>query len=153
MGESEKLKKVRRLVVEVLEKLGVDAKVEVTETEDGLRVEVCGQDLGALIGYHGETLSSLQLFLNLLFYRRLGKWQRVLVDVGGYRADRERKLYELAHRMADRARFLQTPVELFPMSAADRRLIHLALANEEGITTESVGEGWERRVVVKPTGS
>jgi spoIIIJ-associated protein len=105
-----------------------------------------------IIGYHGEGLSGLQLFLNLAAHKKLGEWRRILVDIGGYRREREQKLYELAQRTADRVRFLQTPVTLNPMPAFERRLVHLALTGDDTIETESVGEGWERRVVVKPSG-
>ncbi len=151
MVEKDKVKIVEEVVKEVLEKIGIAAGIAAAEDEDGsFKVDISGEDLGALIGYHGETLSSLQLFLNLLVHRKIGEWRRVLVDIGGYRKEREQKLFDLAHRTADRARFLQTPVTLAPMPSFERRLVHLALANEEGVKTESVGEGWERRVIVKP---
>ena len=128
------------------------ANVAVAEgEEESFQIDINGEDLGALIGYHGETLSSLQLFLNLLVHRKIGEWRRVLVDIGGYRKEREQKLFDLARRTADKVRFLQTPVTLTPMPSFERRLVHMALGEEEGVETESKGEGWERRVVVKPT--
>jgi len=151
VDEEDRARIVTELVKEVLAKIGIAAEVAVTTDEDGnFKVDIRGQDLGALIGYHGESLSSLQLFLHLAVHRRLGEWHRVLVDIEGYRAEREQRLYDLARRTADRVRFLQTPVTLSPMPAFERRLIHMALADEEGVETESIGEGWERRVVVKP---
>lgn len=152
MDGEDKTQIVEGVVKELLEKMGIAAGVVVAEDEDGsFKVDISGQDLGALIGYHGETLSSLQLFLNLAAHQKTGEWRRVLVDIEGYRKEREQKLFDLAHRTADRVRFLQTPVTLSPMPAFERRLIHLALADEEGVSTESIGERWERRVVVKPT--
>lgn len=152
MVEEDKVQLVEELTKEVLEKIGAPAGVVVAENEDGsFKVDVRGEDLGALIGFHGEGLSSLQLFLNLAVHKRLGEWRRVLLDIGGYRQEREQKIFELAERTADRVRFLQTPVTLAPMPAFERRLVHLALANDATIETESVGEGWERRVVVKPS--
>lgn len=136
----------------LLARVGVAAEVKVAEADEGgFKVDIRGKDLGALIGYHGETLSSLQLFLNLLLYQRTHEWSRVLVDIEGYRQEREQKLFDLASRTADRVRFLQTPVTLPPMPAFERRLIHLALSHEKGVGTESTGEGWERRVIVKPS--
>lgn len=152
MVEEDKVKIVEKLTKEVLEKIGAPAGVAVAENEDGsFKVDVRGDDLGALIGFHGEGLSGLQLFLNLAVHKKLSEWRRVLVDIGGYRAEREQKLFELAERTADRVRFLQTPVTLNPMPAFERRLVHLALADDDTIETESIGEGWERRVVVKPS--
>ncbi len=152
MGEEDKTKIVEELTKEVLGKIGVSAGVAVAENEEGgLKVDVSGEDLGALIGFHGEGLSGLQLFLNLAVHKKIGDWRRVLVDIGGYRAEREQKLFDLAQRTADRVRFLQTPVTLNPMPSFERRLVHLALSGDDTIETESVGEGWERRVVVKPS--
>lgn len=151
MAQEDKIKIVGEATEELLGKLGLSAEVAVTEgEEEGFQVDINGEDLGALIGYHGETLSSLQLFLNLLTHRKIGEWRRVLVDIGGYRKEREQKLFDLARRTADRVRFLQTPVTLTPMPSFERRLVHMALGEEEGVKTESEGEGWERRVVVKP---
>ena len=157
MGEEDKIKIIRHAVQELLGKLGlvtdvtvVTAVADVEGEEENFKVDINGEDLGALIGYHGETLSSLQLFLNLLVHHKIGEWRRVLVDIGGYRKEREQTLFGLARRTADRVRFLQTPVTLTPMQAFERRLVHMALGEEEGVETVSEGEGWERRVVVKP---
>ena len=151
MGEEDKINIIADAVKELLGKLGLAAEVAVSEgEEESFRVDINGEELGALIGYHGETLSSLQLFLNLLTHRKISEWRRVLVDIGGYRRERERKLFDLARRTADRVRFLQTPVTLTPMPAFERRLVHVALGEDNDIETESTGEGWERRVVVKP---
>ena len=153
MAEEDKIKIITETVKELLGKLGLVAEVAVAEgEEESFQVDINGEDLGALIGYHGETLSSLQLFLNRLVHRKIGEWRRVLVDIGGYRKEREQKLFDLAQRTADKVRFLQAPVTLTPMPAFERRLVHMALGEEEGIETESMGEGWERRVVVKPSG-
>lgn len=151
MGEKDKIKIVKEVVEELLGKLGLTAEVSVSEgEEESFNIDISGEGLGALIGYRGETLSSLQLFLNLLVHKKIGEWRRILVDIGGYRKEREQKLYELAQRTADKVRFLQAPVTLTPMPAFERRLVHLALGEEAGVKTESEGEGWERRVVVKP---
>jgi spoIIIJ-associated protein len=149
--EKSKIEIVKDVAEKILEKVGMGAEVSVEETEDNeVAVDINGEDLGALIGYHGETLSSLQLFLNLALYRQTGEWRRVLVDIGGYRQEREQTLRELAQRTADRVRFLQTAATLNPMPSFERRLVHLALSEDETVETESTGEGWERRVVVKP---
>ncbi len=151
MVEEDKVEIVTSATRELLGKLGLAADVEVAEgEEESFQIDINGEELGALIGYHGETLSSLQLFLNLLTHRKIGEWRRVLVDIGGYRKEREQSIFDFARRTADRVRFLQSPVTLNPMPAFERRLVHLALGEEEGVETESIGEGWERRVVVKP---
>lgn len=151
MGESDKNSIIKETVEELLHHLGIEAAVGVSYGEDdNFKIDLSGQDLGVLIGFHGETLSSLQLILNLMIYKKLGEWTRVLVDIEGYRQEREEKLTELARQTADRVRFLQTPVTLSPMPSFERRLVHIALQDDDGVATESVGEKWERRVVVKP---
>lgn len=149
---ADNLKKIEKITKDLIEKLGVSAKISVSQTEEkSYRVDLDGEDLGVLIGYHGETLSALQLILGLMVYKNLGEWVRVLVNVGDYREMREQKLTELAHRAADKVRFLQAPITLPPMSSFERRLVHTALSERNNeVVTESVGGGSERRVVVKP---
>jgi spoIIIJ-associated protein len=118
------------------------------------RIDVQGTDdeeheaLGALIGRKGERLSALQHLVNLMLSRRMGEWTRVLVDVEDYRGRRERQLMEVARRAADRVLKTGTMLQLEPMSALERRWIHLALRDVEGVTTQSIGEEPMRRVVI-----
>ena len=148
------LKTIEKISKDLIDTLGISAKISVSKTEENsYRIDLDGEDLGVLIGYHGETLSALQLILGLMVYRNLGGWVRVLVNVGDYREMREEKLTELAHRAADKVRFLQSPITLPPMSSFERRLVHTALSERGNeVVTESVGEGVERRVVVQPAG-
>ena len=150
----DKKEKLKKTTEELLDRLGLGpAEVTVEEgTEDeGLKIEITGDDLGVLIGYHGETLSSLQHLLGMITYRALGEWVPLLVDVAGYRQARGQKLTEIAHAAADRVRFLQKEVELVPMPAWERRLIHLIVADSDGVSSGSIGEGYSRRVVIKPS--
>ena len=132
--------------------LGEEAAVTVAPTERGLAVVIDGDNLGVLIGYHGETLASLQHLLGMIIYREVGEWVPVTVDVSGYRQSRQDKLTEIAKAAADRVRFLQKEIELVPMSAWERRIIHLAVGEAGGVASESIGEGYSRRVVIKPQG-
>ena len=104
--------------------------------------------LGALIGRKGERLSALQHLVNLMLSRKMGTWTRVLVDVEYYRGRRERQLVEVATRAADRVSETGQMLQLEPMSALERRWVHLALRDVEGVTTQSIGEEPTRRVVV-----
>jgi spoIIIJ-associated protein len=143
--------------VEILETLvemmGYDANVEVS-TGDTAKITVYGANdeekeaLGALIGRKGERLSALQHLVNLMLSRKMGTWTRVLVDVEDYRGRRERQLVEVATRAADRVAETGQMLQLEPMSALERRWVHLALRDREGITTQSIGEEPMRRVVV-----
>ena len=113
-------------------------------------IDVAGDDVGLLIGRHGETLSSMQFLLNACLSGRLPRSTRVVVDVEHYRDRREQTLRGIALRAADRARRDRRPVTLQPMPANERRIIHLTLQTSNWVTTESTGEGAERRVVVTP---
>jgi spoIIIJ-associated protein len=142
---------------EILERLvvlmGYEARVEIGQ-EPTTRITVYGADddeqeaLGALIGRKGERLSALQHLVNLMLSRRMGTWTRVLVDVEDYRGRRERQVVEVATRAADHVRESGQMLQLEPMSALERRWVHLALREIEGITTQSIGEEPTRRVVV-----
>ena len=104
--------------------------------------------LGALIGRKGERLSALQHLVNLMLSRKMGTWTRVLVDVEDYRGRRERQLVEVATRAAERVAETGQMLQLEPMSALERRWVHLALRDIDGVTTQSIGEEPMRRVVV-----
>jgi spoIIIJ-associated protein len=156
-GDSEASPEALAAGKEILEQLvgmmGYEATVEVS-AGDTARITVYGADddekeaLGALIGRKGERLSALQHLVNLMLSRRMGTWTRVLVDVEDYRGRRERQLVEVATRAADRVSETGQMLQLEPMSALERRWIHLALRDREGITTQSIGEEPMRRVVV-----
>ncbi|HZT07433.1 MAG TPA: RNA-binding cell elongation regulator Jag/EloR [Chloroflexota bacterium] len=113
-------------------------------------LDVAGDDVGLIIGRHGETLSSLQFLLNACLGKRLPRDTRIVVDVEHYRERREQSLRAIAMRAADRARRERRPVTLQPMPPNERRIIHLALQSSRYVSTESTGEGPERRVVISP---
>jgi spoIIIJ-associated protein len=137
--------------------LGYDVTVEAVGGETS-RLNVLGandeerQGLGALIGRKGERLSALQHLLNLMLSKQMGEWTRILVDVEGYRGRRERQLREIATRAALRVEETGRMLQLEPMSALERRWIHLALRAHDKVVTQSIGEEPERRVVVLPRG-
>jgi len=125
--------------------------VEVEEvTDDEIFIEVYGGDPGKIIGRAGRTLAALEYLTNAVVNRDNGAGIRVNVDVGGYKRRRDARLRETALNAAARVRKAGHAVELDPMSAAERRIVHMALADEPDVVTESNGEGTDRRVVVKP---
>ncbi len=107
-------------------------------------------ELGGLIGRRGQTLTSLQYLVNVISARRLGGDHVFTVDVEGYRHRRERSLVQMAHEIADEVRDSGDVITLEPLPAAERRIIHLAIEGEEGVRSESVGEGEDRQVEVLP---
>jgi len=142
----------------MLEIMGVRADVSIRDPEtpgDGLGLvkavlDIEGDDLGILIGRRGETLASLQYLLNLMMTRQFSERMAFTVDVEGYRRRRERQLNSLAHRTAEQVRRTKKTVQLDPMPANERRIIHMALAEDRYVTTSSTGEGEARQISVTP---
>jgi spoIIIJ-associated protein len=146
-----RLKTIKEIAQEFLKNLDVEAKVEVSEGEEGaVQVNLDSPDQGVLIGYHGKTLASFQWILSMMAYRKLGEWTRILVDVGDYRQRRQERLEAMAQNAAKRVKFSGEAYALPYLSSAERRIIHMALADDSEVATESEGEGRERRVIVKP---
>lgn len=142
----------------LLELTEIEAEVSVRPPEtpgDGLGrasavLDVEGEDLGLLIGRRGSALAALQYMINLMVNRKLGSRMLVSVDVEHYHRRREESLRGLALRMADRVLQTGRPFTLEPMPAAERRIVHLTLADDPGVTTGSVGSGDSRKVVIHP---
>jgi spoIIIJ-associated protein len=106
------------------------------------------EDLSLLIGRRGDTLTALQLLVALVVAKQTGQRERVVVDAEGYRERREENLRSLAQRVAQQVRRSQTPVALEPMPPNERRIIHMELADDADLTTESDGEGDQRRIII-----
>jgi len=145
----------------LLEFMEIDCEVTLRAPEtpgDGLGrasavLDVDGDDLGLLIGRHGTTLAALQYMVNVMVNRKMGTRVLVNIDAEHYKRRREETLRGLARRMADRVRQTSRSITLEPMPAAERRIIHLVLAEDELVTTGSVGEGEDRKVVIYPSRS
>jgi spoIIIJ-associated protein len=145
---------VKQLAEELLAGLQIPATVTVSPgEEDTLSVNITTEESGLLIGYHGETLSSFQLILGLMVYKKLGQWVKVVVEIGDYRAKRAEQLTAMAQAYANQALSTGQPVYLPPLPPSERRVVHLALQENPQVETESVGDGNSRRVVVKPKGA
>ena len=146
------------VTTELLQAMGFQARVvpqPVTDDEDQdgpplIGVNVLGRDLGLLIGRHGDHLTQLQYMVNLLVTRRLGHWTRISVDIEGYKRRREESLTSLARRVAEQVARSGLEIQLEPMPANERRIIHLALRSDDGVSTASSGEGELRRVSIQP---
>jgi spoIIIJ-associated protein len=111
-------------------------------------LDVEGEDLGVLIGRRGSTLASVQYLVNLIVSRHFKGNAPFAVDVEGYRRRREESLRALAARMAERVRETGRSITLEPMPANERRIVHLALAEDPTVATSSVGEGESRKVAI-----
>ena len=145
-------------LTQLLSFMEIDAETEVRPPEtpgDGLGrasavLDVSGDDLGLLIGRRGTTLAALQYVVNLMVSRQMTSRVLISVDVEHYRRRREDSLIGLARRMADRVRQTGRSITLEPMPAGERRIVHLVLSDDNGVTTGSVGEGDGRKVVIYP---
>lgn len=141
---------VKTLAEDLLARLEISAEVKVELADDTYQVKVETEESGLLIGYHGETLSSFQLILGLIVYKKLGQWARVVVEVGDYRAKREAQLREMAESYATQVVASGQPMTLPYLPPIERRIIHMALQDRTDVVTQSEGEGNQRRVVIKP---
>ncbi len=150
-AESETTAAVRELVERTAAALGVRCRIDAREDDESVTISCSGADLGILIGKHGQTIDALQYLLNAIASRDEHRRQkRVVVDAAGYRERREATLGALALRSAERALATRSPVELEPMSAAERKIVHLRLKDFNGVKTTSVGVEPNRFVVVAP---
>ena len=147
------------MVSHMLQSLSANVRASIrtagTGPDDPAVIDIQGEDAGLLIGKRGETLRSLQFLLNTMLAQRTEGSEPitpVMVDVEHYRRRREQNLQRLAERMSRRATSSGRTVELEPMSPADRRTVHMALGDSTAVTTESVGEGPDRRVTIIPIG-
>jgi spoIIIJ-associated protein len=140
----------KAIVGQLLARMGIRCSVTARSTPEAIVVDVSGRDLGVLIGWRGETLRALQTMTNLLASRRIGPEQRVIVDVERYRQRREHTVREIAYRAARQVKVTGDPITLDAMQPFERRAIHLALEDDPEVTTVSIGEEPERRVVVGP---
>lgn len=141
----------RGLVARIVATLGVDADVDAREESGAIVVTCSGPDVGLLIGRHGQTIDAIQYLLNAIGWRAYGEERKeVTVDAAGYRARRKETLETLALRVADRVRESGEPEELEPMTAVERKVVHLRLKDVAGVGTASEGTEPNRYVVVVP---
>ncbi len=140
----------RSLVEGLLKLMGVRAQVTVRTGTDPITLDISGPDLGALIGWRGETLRALQSVTNVMVGKHLAEGERVIVDVERYRQRREHTVREIALRAARQVKMTGDAITLDAMQAFERRAIHLALQDDPDVGSSSIGEEPDRRVVVGP---
>jgi spoIIIJ-associated protein len=142
---------VRALVTRIVDGIGVSARIEIVEEDDVITASCAGPDLGMLIGRHGQTIDAVQYLANAVMWRRHPEDRKeVVVDAAGYRERRRATLESLALRSAERALADGESVELEPMTAVERKLVHLRLKEFDGVETTSEGTEPNRFVIVRP---
>lgn len=151
----DKVPAVQDLASKLLELMGTKAKVYAWEDKENeaVRVDIeTDTETGLLIGRHGETLEAIQMILGMMMRQKTDDWTRIVVNVGDWREKQEENLKELAEQAAERAKETGEPQTLYNLTASQRRIIHLKLAEEKDVETESAGEGRERYLIIKPKG-
>jgi spoIIIJ-associated protein len=148
LSEKDAAKEITEILDTLLGLLGVQGSVEVLSDELPLALDIKGDDLGILIGRRGQTLASLEYITKLIVVGRLKAWLPLTVDVGGYKKHRRDSLQRLALDLAEQVKSRRRPITMEPMPADERRMVHLALADDPDVITQSTGEGENRKVVI-----
>jgi spoIIIJ-associated protein len=142
---------IREIVDRILGAIGIRARIEIREDEETLVATITGGELGLVIGKHGQTIDAIQYLVNAILWRGQGDDRKaVVVDAAGYRARREATLDSLAVRSAERAASTGRAVDLDPMTAVERKIVHLRLKDFPGVSTRSEGTEPNRFVVIDP---
>jgi spoIIIJ-associated protein len=134
----------------LLELGGFDLTASAEDGDDGLKVQISGADVALLLGHNAELLDAMEYLCNRVFLRETGHESRIVLDSGNYRARREKELRLMAEKAAERVRTTRIPFSFDPMSPNERRIIHLALGEDQAVKTESRGNGVDRKVTIYP---
>jgi spoIIIJ-associated protein len=149
--QDETVASIKSILGDVLGFMGIEFSTSVEEMPDTTFVNIDSNGLdGLLIGRRGETLASLQHVVNRIFTSRTGRHSKVTIDVGGYIKRKHRLLVEKAHKIAARVRKTGKEYDFEPLKAAERRIVHLAIAEFDDVTTYTIGDGLLRKVVICP---
>ncbi len=143
-------KNTEEKVKEIFETIGITDSFEVIESDESVEIVLNSEDPGMIIGHHGDTLDSLQLMLSLMLAKESGEFKRVQLEVGEYKKNRSDYLRNLAEQTRQRALSEGREIYLPSLKPWERREVHMYLAEDEEVISESVGEGKERTLVVKP---
>jgi spoIIIJ-associated protein len=142
---------IRSIIGDVLGFMGIEYTLSIEASDDTTFVNINSSGLdGLLIGRRGETLTSIQHVVNRIFTRRTGRHSKITVDVGGYVRRKHRLLVEKAQKLAERVSKTQKEYDFEPLKASERRIIHLAVADFDDVTTYTIGDGLLRKVVISP---
>lgn len=148
MAESKKT--TEQIIKDLFDAVGVTDTFEVSESEESIDVVINSEDPGLIIGHHGDTLDALQLVISLMVAKNNGEYKRVSVEVGDYKKNRSDYLENLAAQTKDRALSENREIFLPNLKPWERRVVHMHLQEDADVISESVGEGKERTLVVRP---
>ncbi|SMC23567.1 spoIIIJ-associated protein [Desulfacinum hydrothermale DSM 13146] len=142
--------RAKEVLAEILKYVDLPTVVEADVRDECIYLNIVSNGSGLLIGKRGKTLNALQYLVNKIVSREMGKNIPIVVDTENYRSKREGSLTELARQLSEKVKKSKRPLTTGPMNAQDRRIIHLALKEDQGVRTKSKGEGTLRRVVIYP---
>lgn len=139
---------IAEYVQTVVDAMGLALTARVEQESEGARINLEGEDGGALVRRGGEGLQALQHLVATTFRRQLGDDNRVVIDCNGYRRDKDAELKQIAHFNADKARETGMPQEMGPLNPYERRIVHLAIAEDPTATSESIGDAFMKTVII-----
>lgn len=152
MTTTELSQQLNELVTAVLRAMGAEPSVTVSESPDGFHIDVDGEGTDVLLFQRGDALRALQTIVNAAFRRPLGDERKILVDCQGFRRDKDAELKQMAHFLADKALKSGAPQEIGPLNSYERRIVHMVVAEMEGLTSESIGDAAVKTVIISPRG-
>jgi len=147
----EEIETANQLMVELLQRMNVEAEVNSSLKEGNVCVDITGDKDGILIGRHGRTLEALQVIINRMVNKRTKEPVRIVVDIDGYRSRRADALARMAVRVGDHVKTTGKLMTIGPFNAHDRRIIHIALKDDPSLRTESIGEGLIKKISIIPS--
>ena len=135
-------------VQDVVSAMGITLSINVEETDEGTRINLEGEDGGVLVRRGGEGLQALQHIVATTFRKQLGEDNRIVIDCNGFRKDKDAELRQMAHFIAEKARSSGAPQEMGPLNPYERRIVHLAIAEDPTVTSVSIGDAFMKTVII-----
>lgn len=139
---------ITEFLQQVVTAMGMTLATSIEDTPEGTRINLEGEDGGVLVRRGGEGLQALQHLVATAFRRQLGDDNRIVVDCNGFRKEKDVELKQMAHFMAEKARSSGMPQEMGPLNPYERRIVHLAIAEDPGVTSESIGDAFMKTVII-----
>ncbi len=139
---------IAEFVQKIVSAMGMSLTARIEDTPEGTRINLEGEDGGALVRHEGEGLQALQHIVATAFRKQLGDDQRVVIDCNGFRRDKDAELRQMALFMAEKAKSSGVPQEMGPLNPYERRIVHLAIAEDPTVTSESIGDAFMKTVII-----
>ena len=139
---------IAKFVQDVVDAMGVVLTTNVEETAEGTRINLEGEDGGVFVRRGGEGLQALQHLVATAFRKQLGDDNRIVIDCNGFRKDKDAELRQMARFVAEKARSSGTPQEMGPLNPYERRIVHLAIAEDPTVSSESIGDAFLKTVII-----